>query len=125
MVGDFLIESQCRRGHKSTATFHDYDREHVEDVARSLSDRCPHPDGVDGECEQRVSHVVIAIRHAATPPPPSSRRTPPPPRVATKPSMQAVSVADPRVSRIPVVIVDDSDGEQSTEPPPPTRDDCD
>lgn len=121
MVGDFLIESQCRRGHKSTATFHDYDRTHVEDVARHLSDRCPHPDGVDGECEQRVSHVVIAIRHATPPPPPSSRREQPP-RVATKPSMQAV--ADPsRASRIPVVIVDDSDGEQSTEPPPPTCDD--
>lgn len=114
MIGDYLIESQCKRGHKSAATFRSYAREHVENVARHLSDRCSHPDGADDACEARVSHVVIAVGSAPAPPP----------RIATRPSMQAVVVA-PRPSGgfgCPAVIVDDSDrdGEQSTEPPPPT-----
>lgn len=118
MVGDYLIESRCKRGHTGTATFQRYSREHVEEVARTLSDRCCWPDGSDDMCGARVAHVITSLSVPA----PSSRNPTGPVKIPTKPSMAAV---DPQASRpaISVVIVDDSRGEESTQPPPPsTRD---
>lgn len=113
MVGDFLIESRCRRGHTSSATLRGFVREQVEHIAREIHDRCMHPADSDQEsdtCQERVATVVSAL---------SIREPRPvtvPPRTDTKPSMRAVR------AQAPVILVqdEDSEGETSTNRPPPT-----
>lgn len=125
VVGDFLIESKCKRGHASAASFRGYTRDQVENVARELDPRCNHPQDPEvvsdsDTCDERVAHVVsvLSMRH------PVSYRT------TTKPSMGAVRPSPP------VFIVHDEepsnpspeydeDAETSTnrpQPPPSTED---
>jgi hypothetical protein len=105
MVGDFLIESRCREGHSSSASFRKHSREHVEEVARTLSDRCCFVVGHDGEeCGSRVAHVVTHLGQ-------SHSLMLPPPKKDTQPSMRAV--------RPTVIIVNDGPVSSSDMCPPP------
>lgn len=61
MIGDYLIESRCRLGHRKEAQFRNYPREHVEDVAHHLSDRCSCPTLSGDPCRAKVSHVITVI----------------------------------------------------------------
>ncbi len=111
MLGDYLIESRCARGHTSSAAFRRYTREQVEHVARQLADRCAAQVGADEFCAARVAHVISVVaepRRASAPPQPAAQQ---PPRIATKPSMTAV-----------VIVNDHEDAACSTEPPPPSSD---
>lgn len=108
MVGEFLIESRCRAGHTSSATFRGYTRHDVEEVARTLDDRCHWQSGAE-KCGCRVAHVITALSE------PKIRTS------ETKPSMPAVVVPRSRPIEVEDASSPYSSGAPPTQVPKPTR----
>jgi len=96
-MGDFLLESKCGAGHVSSATFRNYQRDQVEEVARTLADRCTwgvsiDPDDDESPCSCRVAHVITALSGPISNRPGLTNRPAGPKRSDTKPSMPRVVI---------------------------------